>query len=754
MQPAIYSRTPVPVANRTFSDTEDNIARLATLKLERLANYLIRCCPFDRVQYATRDDFLHTGKATNRICFDSKIGNRPKKIYYVQIPDPNWVPPPPPPPPQAQPQPQDGSQPDQGQPQGMMPPPQEQQPPPPMMPPAPPPQPPLIWVNDEGEQPQGQLMQDEQGVYEESTEEYIEEMSCELLPVYYYDILHTPNARYWEEIDWIAFKANMTKPDVREKFGAEIANALTYTPINRDDSEDRKSSDNTKDTIVNLYAEVWEIWDKRTKKVIWLDTNYKEDFLKVEDDLYELEGFFPCPPFMLGTIGAEDLYAVPDFSQLEPIINQVNAMAKRLQGVIRATKRKGIYDASVPELADLANDTAETEFLGMKNLGNILGDANLDKIIKFFPTQEFVNAAKELAESLQMYESKFYEIYGIPDILRGVTDPQETAAAQQLKGQYTSLRFSAVQREFQRLVANSIQLMCDLALKKFDEDKLREIMGVNYDSQEDQQAWPQVLLLLQDDDERKVRIDIETDSTITMNQNEDIEQRNYLAKTVFDGLSAVATASQQNPQFAQAAMSLLTYVTRGLRYGKEIEEDIMKISKQMQEAANNPAPPPPDPEIIKAQAHVQAQQVRMQADQQIEQTKAQAEIAREDRKAQARIATDQAAAQNKMQIQQMQAGFDKMKMDHQAQINTMQSMFEMKMKQLEVMAEAHKTMKESGQAFTGGPPPAVHLNVGPAPRPTRRVGRIVRDANGDAIGIESQDVPDENVSAVNLPGLG
>lgn len=675
MMPAIYSRTPVPVAKRTLDDLEDNIARLASLASVRLAKYHIRRNPFDRVQYVTRDNFLHAGKTTNRIVFESEISAKPKKIYVQQV----------------------------------------QQPPAPapmmMQPGAPMPQMQIVWVMPDGQPvpPERELLEDEQGVYVEETEEEITRVKCSLVPVHYYDILHTPNARHWEEVRMLAFRTPMTRHDIEKRFGKEWLTKLSFSPLSHAEKDQRKEG--KKHVGTDDYADVWEIWDAENKRVMWLDRTHNDEFLDIQDDPYELDGFFPCPPFMLGTQGDEDMYCVPDFVQLEPLINQIHAAAKRFRGVMRATKRKGLFDASVPDLDSLANNTDERDFIGIANFQELIGEGGLEKIIKFFPVGEFVEAAQELAQALQLLEQKFYELYGIPDILRGVTDPKETAAAQQQKGRFTSLFFSAIQREFQRLVRDDIELMCDLSLKKFPESKLRSIMGADRWKPEDQPLWPQVLALLQDDDERAIRIEIETDSTITMNQNEDIEQRNYLAKTVFEGLAAVATAGQQSPQFQSAAMHLLIYVVRGLRYGDQVEQEIKQIAERLQQEAQNPQARP-DPEQIKAQAlqqkmmlEAQLQQQKAQMDMALEQEKARGRMqvemiqARADidttyAKIEAEIRRDDRKAENAIAIQQMLAEIEAGKQQAQARLDAVTKLFEAELKRTD---EKVSSIEKQGQ---------------------------------------------------------
>lgn len=647
VQPMLYSRTPIPLAEKAFDDLDDNTARVACLCLERLARYLIRSCAFDATMSYMRDTYIHSGKATCRVFFDAKISAEPQKIYYSQ----KQVPIPPPQDPNQQPQP--------GQP-----------------PPAP--QMVQVWVNNRDEQledPSG-LQQDEQGFFLVSDQESFEYVCVEVVPVHYRDIIHTPNARWEEEIWWKAFKSILTREEFREKFGKDAEKTAAFTVIPQND----RTPDDEKLLPIE-YATVWEIWDDRRKDVYCYCEGATDGFLtplgKQEADPYDLDEFYPCPPFILGTCGPDSLFPVPDFVQLRPLIDQLHGMARRLKILVRALRKRGAFDAGVPGLKAIQDEADEAEFVALENFKELIGDGGLENIVKYFPTQEISEAITQLTEVIQQYENKFNEIYGIPDILRGVSDPNETAAAQQMKGRYLSLRASTKQREFQRIVRDAIEMMCDLALKKFPMEKLTEVMGVRHMKPEDQEVWPQVITLLQDDDERKIRIDIETDSTVTMNQGEDIEQRNYLAKTLLDGFAGIATAEQQNPLFLPVAIDAMLLVVRGLQKGKHLEEGLTQIRELAIEQSQQPKPDPEQQKIqgqmqlgqqkiqgqmqveqFKAQSQAQLKMAEFQSGAQIEAVQAQADIAVQDRKAQSEIAIHEMESHSKLQLETLVAQMD------------------------------------------------------------------------------------------------
>jgi hypothetical protein len=91
--------------------------------------------------------------------------------------------------------------------------------------------------------------------------------------------------RTWEEVEWIAFRHLMTREEAREEenFGAVADEAqLDYTPEGVGGEEGDKDNQALYDTFKRMV--VWEIWDKDSRKVIWIAPSLKDKPLKTEDD--------------------------------------------------------------------------------------------------------------------------------------------------------------------------------------------------------------------------------------------------------------------------------------------------------------------------------------------------------------------------------------------------------------------------------------------------------------------------------------
>lgn len=677
IQPAFYSRTPVIVTEKSFKEMRDPVARLAAVMLERLGKYAVRTSAFDRAMIAAVTQFIMSEKTTLRVIFEAGFKQEETRSYLSPV-----------------------MMPYEGADNQMM--------------------ISTAYVDDDGAEFEGEPDQDEQGRYFSSgLQEVVDYMRCDTEVPHYKDMRHTPNARHWGEIDWISFDSQLTRTEFEETFGEEVAREVTFS--SQADHKDKHRKREVKG-LPDQFAVVTEIWDKRKKRIYYLTPGYGQWLTHKNnpkgEDPYKLRCFFPVAPFLLGTIGPNDLFSSPAYVQLKDFIDQVHAAFDRLRRLILAMKKTGVYDASKPGLSEINSSTSEGQFIGVEDLGSLLGpNGDLDRVIKFFPTDQIAKGVVDLKTAIVDFENKFYDLWGIPDIYRGITDPNETLGAQQMKGKHMSVRFSQLQREVQRLARDTIEIMCDMYLAMCPNAQLAEYVGYQFMTPEEQQLFPQALQLLKDDTERTIRVEIETDSTITQNINADIEQKNYLAKTLMDGFAAVATASQQNPMFGIAAMQVVALVVRGLEKGKEIEDVFEQLIQSMQQQAQQPAPPDPKLQIEQMkqqgkmqelQMHGQLKQQELQGKAQIEQIQAQADIASNTAKTQADIARENVKAQSKMAIEErmamMEAQLMQMRAHLEAQTHLVSTAADMGVKKFDAQQAAKLQAKQAERAFTESPP--------------------------------------------------
>jgi hypothetical protein len=116
--------------------------------------------------------------------------------------------------------------------------------------------------------------------------------------VYWRDERWSP-CRNWNDVRWRAWKADMTRDALHERFdktiGPEAVDNLPLRGTRKADDDQGIEQDPW------ARAEVWEIWSKDHKQVFfWIEG--ADTILDVVDDPLELDGFFPSPRPMFANL--------------------------------------------------------------------------------------------------------------------------------------------------------------------------------------------------------------------------------------------------------------------------------------------------------------------------------------------------------------------------------------------------------------------------------------------------------------------
>lgn len=153
------------------------------------------------------------------------------------------------------------------------------------------------------------------------------------------------------------------------------------------------------------------------------------------------------------------------------------------------------------------------------------------------------------------------------------------------------------------------------------------------------------IALLKDPLQRQFRIDIETDSTVALDENSEKAARIEFVTAIGQFLEAAVqiSATPMGAELAPLLGEILLFSVRGFKVGTQLEGAIETVIEQLQAKAKNPPPPPPDPAMVKAQADAAA-------------SKAQAE--NDARKTQGDLAIQQAEAQHEGQAHQQEMAAD------------------------------------------------------------------------------------------------
>ncbi|MDO8707015.1 MAG: hypothetical protein Q7J84_18970 [Sulfuricaulis sp.] len=467
------------------------------------------------------------------------------------------------------------------------------------------------WVRYEphfkpGVPPEAQVTEDVEAAAPE------EQLDYECAPVDYVhwkDFGHSV-ARTWEEVTCVWRKVYMSEAAVEERFGEDIAKKIPYdsTP------EDLKRADRNSQTDAKQQACVIELWDKEAGIAVWFSKSMKE-FLDELPDPLKLQQFFPCPKPLYATLTNDTLVPVPDFTLYQDQAITLDTLADRIAGLVDMLQVKGTHDASIPELARVFTEGKNGTLLPVKNYAAYAEKGGLKGTIDVLDLTPIAKALEVAYLAAENVKAQVYEIMGISDIVRGASDPNETLGAQELKGQYASMRLRAMQADVARYATDVLQLKAQVMCSKFAPQTLIAISAAEQLSPEDQQAVPQALSLLvgmermQDPKAespnplRSFRIEVASDSMIQMNEAQEKKDRMEFLTAFGTYLEKASQVGAVAPQMAPLLIEVGKFGIAAFKAGKQIEGTFDAALDQLKAQGNQT---PPDPKAMQEQAMMQA----------------------------------------------------------------------------------------------------------------------------------------------------
>ncbi len=477
-------------------------------------------------------------------------------------------------------------------------------------------------------------------------------------------------ARTWEEVTAVWRKVYMGRPALVERFGEELGNKI---PL--DTKPETSKSFNEKMGEGSSEAVVYEIWDKTSGQVIWLNKSLGK-LLDTRDDPLKLENFWPCPKPMFSTLTTDSLIPVPDFVLYQDQARQLDTLADRIDGFIQALKVRGVYDASEPSLARLFSEGENNALLPVKNYGAFSEKGGLQGAINLVDIKPIAEGLNMAYQAMEQVKGQIYEIMGIADIQRGQTDPNETLGAQIIKSNNASGRLKTMQHDVVNFATALLQIKAQIICQHFTDDTIVKISGAMQLSPQDQALIPQALALLKDEPAKNFRIEVTTDSMIYQDEQQEKADRMEFLQAVGGFLSQALPAAQATPELTPMLVEMLKFGVTAFKAGKGLEglidETADKFRQQQKAAEGQPKPPSPEQQKMQMtmqleQAKMQAEQQKMQMQQQIEQAKIQGQIelekAKQEYQAQENQLKFQLEDQRNREEKQMELQLEQTKLD-------------------------------------------------------------------------------------------
>lgn len=414
-----------------------------------------------------------------------------------------------------------------------------------------------------------------------------ERVVCNLVP---WDRFYVHQAKTWQDVRWVAVEYHLTKDEAKEKLGKDFPKEITYTVI--DKKFQNKSDAETPDIYKRV--QVFKIWDKQKRKIVYVSPGYTDDVLKEEDDIFDLPGFFPFPRPLYGIQSTTDMIPTAEYALYKKQIKELNNVTRRIDKIIEGLKVRGLYSASL-ESAVQVSRANDFEYIAAPD--SIMD--NLDSKIWTMPIEKAVAVLQALYQQRDEVKQVIYEIIGISDILRGASKATETATAQNIKARFGGLRIEERTREVARFFRDLLRIKAHI-MAQFEPERIADITGMQVDDE--------VLFILQQGGLRSYRIDVETDSTVQAATAEKQEQKTELLRGVVEYIQGMAPIVAQGGIDAQAALDLLLNVVRSHDAGRQLEAAVKNlIPRQVENQLAAPGiPTPGQPQAIPQQQLAQA----------------------------------------------------------------------------------------------------------------------------------------------------
>ncbi len=511
---------------------------------------------------------------------------------------------------------------------------------------------------------------------EEQEEVEYEEVLCD--HVAWKDFLTNPT-REWAETRWVARRVFMGRNELIKRFGEKIGKRV---PLDAGQYANSNQDDQGPDSDVAKKAQVYEIWDKVSRKVYWVNKAFTEQPLDERDDPLGLKGFFPCPQPLNATLGPDSTIPVPDYVQYQDQADELDDLTQRIAKLQDALRMVGVYageeNVTLQNVFTPGNENALIPIDAydlFKEKGGIKG------LIEWVPIDMVIQCLKGCYEARAQIIQDIYQITGLSDIIRGDTDPNETATAQGIKAQWGSLRVRDRQKDIQRFARDAINIKAEVIAEHFSIDTLKAMTNVklmtNAEKQQaqlqmqqqqviwqgqEQQAqamgqqpppppepdpevmdllqqpsWEDVQGLLKNDALRSFRIDIETDSTIEPDEMAQKQAFTEYVGAVTQLMTAAAGILPAAPYVAPLFSEIFKQSARVFKVSRTLEDTIDKVfsTAEAQPPAQPQGPPPVDPTQLQAeQIKGQTAMVEAQNEQQRTQVDAQLGMAELQLKAQ------------------------------------------------------------------------------------------------------------------------
>lgn len=402
------------------------------------------------------------------------------------------------------------------------------------------------------------------------------------------DFLHGP-ATKWRHVPWVARRVPMLRTELIKRFGKEKGNAV---PLNAYETGNQRLKSGNTDDFKGHFRRgiVWEVWDRVEGEILWVCLDCPNYVLAKKKDPLKLKGYFPCPKPMFGTMTTDSMIPIPDYTQWQDIAIELDEVTYRISLLTDALRIAGVYDAESGDALKSIVEGRQNTMIAVQNWSSFAEKGGLKGAVDFLSLEEVRAALEMLYRIRQQLVQEMYEITGIADIVRGASDPRETASAQKLKGNFANSRLTERQKVVARHIREMLNMIAEIICTLYSDENIMALSGASLvlttaDGQFDEARWQAALGLLRDEPMLQLQVKIDTETLADEQVTSDRQEATEFVTALSGLLQNAVAVSQQAPAAMPMVGKLIMLTVRKFKAGRSVEADIEAAVDKM---ANTP----------------------------------------------------------------------------------------------------------------------------------------------------------------------
>lgn len=397
--------------------------------------------------------------------------------------------------------------------------------------------------------------------------------------VYWEDFWWSP-ARVWQDVRWVARRVYMNREELIARFGEKIGKVI---PVSKGKAAGQPNDPWEK-------AGVFEIWDKTTQCAYWHVLGF-DVICDYKPDPLGLRSFFPCPQPMIANPTTSKLMPRADYLLAQDQYQQIDELTTRLKYLIRACKVVGVYDKNSTPVGRVFMEGAENQMIPVDNWAAFAEKGGLKGQMDFVPIDVIAGVIERLTSQREVLKANLYEVLGIGDIMRGMTDPDETLGAQQLKAQFGGNRLQSKQQAIGEWVAQGQRIRAQIICDKFQPQTIMERSNIEH-SPDAPLAQQAVTFLKEPGSAKFYRITIEAETMAKVDWAQERDSRSQFMQAVGSFVMAVTPLIEAKPEAGPIVLQMMKWGLGGFRISKEIETVLDQAIAAAQQPSEKPEPKP------------------------------------------------------------------------------------------------------------------------------------------------------------------